>query len=837
LTFTDISFIDNNSGLAISVSLQGTGGGIMKTTDGGRNWQFTTYRYVNSTNTVQLASFNDVHYVTPTIAYAVASSGIMIKSTDGGSNWSQVVTPLTALSKTINGLHFINKDTGYIAGAAINTTNTTNINDAPKIYITRNGGISWDSLVTPFVRQETNASLNWNNNKEIYRLHFVNDSVGYASGTSGLLWKIEKNVITDYSLHRSKFGLATGSHTPSTSGYRGLLGINDSVVLMGSQNNSTVVRVKTGKNDSTASAAPAIYGDYVRGTYSVVVWLAGTSTPYPAPMAGNIGSSTVWHFRKGPDGKIWMIVGPNVCWSVDNGTNWGYSRLHPPSAAYQNNWPAQGLEVTPNGRIIVGFYNGLLYDSLPGSPAWQTAYSNLKPGTELGPYHYTNIDWADYCNGVVVGNAGTILKTSDGGKTWINNSDPTWDQTNVTPGISIPIVKYPAPDKMFYLGGTTLYRSPDQGITRTGLFAEPSGNAAVNNLELVGDRAFVIAYRFSGIQRAFIYRINNVNTGPTTVDIYNNFVTGATGSLAPQLRNIKFANADTGYTCGSRGKVYRTIDGGNTWTDISPDTLVNNNGSANYTALSVVNGRTIYIGGNTRKFFRSTDAGLTWTDMTFPVIGQTPFTNNTSILQILMNDPNNGYAVSSGNLLLKTTDGWNTWTYDLSPVTFQNIALYPKDNSVPFNSKKLYQIGFQNGTQPNSSNTAHLLEYGNFTLTDLKTTETTVGSSCTNPTAGSITVTATGGILPYSYSINGGAFQSSNAFTGLTQGAKTITIKDAGCAVITKTITVPFTDNLTLTTNNDTTVCAGAPVQMLATSQATTYSWTPSCRIKQCSYQ
>src|SRR4030095_8568989 len=312
-------------------------------------------------------------------------------------------------------------------------------------------------------------------------------------------------------------------------------------------------------------------------------------------------------------------------------------------------------------------------------------------------------------------------------------------------------------------------------------------------------------------------------------------------TLAPQLQLVRFANQDTGYVTGSRGKVYRTVDGGSTWTDISPDTTGTINGQLNsaavYTGLSVINGKTLYVGGSRLRLFKSTDAGVTWTNLTL-VPTTSPITisstsNNIGIGTpnvvgngIEMNDENNGYIVT-GSFLLITTDGCATWTYDMEPMTFANMQLYPKITA-PIQNKKLHyigtnQVGFQNSKDP-----ATLLEYGNAATYNMSTTETSTGASCTNPTAGSITVTATGGILPYSYSIDGGAFQSSNVFTGLTQGAKTVTIKDAGCAVITKTITIPFTDNLTLTTNNDTTVCAGAPVQMRATSQATTYSWVPA---------
>jgi gliding motility-associated-like protein len=43
-------------------------------------------------------------------------------------------------------------------------------------------------------------------------------------------------------------------------------------------------------------------------------------------------------------------------------------------------------------------------------------------------------------------------------------------------------------------------------------------------------------------------------------------------------------------------------------------------------------------------------------------------------------------------------------------------------------------------------------------------------------------------------------------------------------------VTIPFTDNLVLSTNNDTLVCAGALVPMLATTNGTggSFSWSPS---------
>jgi gliding motility-associated-like protein len=42
-------------------------------------------------------------------------------------------------------------------------------------------------------------------------------------------------------------------------------------------------------------------------------------------------------------------------------------------------------------------------------------------------------------------------------------------------------------------------------------------------------------------------------------------------------------------------------------------------------------------------------------------------------------------------------------------------------------------------------------------------------------------------------------------------------------------VNIPFNDNLTLTASNDTTVCAGAPVPLLATATTgSSYTWTPA---------
>jgi gliding motility-associated-like protein len=469
---------------------------------------------------------------------------------------------------------------------------------------------------------------------------------------------------------------------------------------------------------------------------------------------------------------------------------------------------------------VVGTFNGLTYDSLPGSSRWSTVYQNERPLF----YAFSDMDWADVCNGVVVGSNGTVLKTSDGGKTWVNNSNPVFEAAQIGMGT----VQYLAPDNMIFSAGYSIYQSTDQGNSVNNiLFTEPVANSnGITKFTMVGlNRAYAIGYRFSPyVERTVIFRTLNANTPSPSWDTVKTF---PNGTFAPQLRNIQFANQDTGYVAGSRGKVYRTTDGGNTWTDISPDTLVNGNGSANYTGLSVVNGTTVFVSGSSRKLFKSTNAGQTWTDLTIGVpAGPTPLTSFTALTNIIMNDVNNGY-IQAGGILMKTNDSWATWTYDLAPGGMNAIFLYPK-LAGPLSGKKIYAMPLSAGSPVNSTNSAFLTEYGTATLSTMSVSEIVSNASCTNPNGGTITFATTGGVSPYSYSVNGGAFQSSNVITGLSQGSKSILIKDASCQTITKTINIGLNDNLTLSTNNDTTVCENAPVQLLATSNATIYTWSPA---------
>ena len=216
------------------------------------------------------------------------------------------------------------------------------------------------------------------------------------------------------------------------------------MVLISSLNNGFIVRIRTGKNDSTASAVPAIYGAFVRGTYQMVA-ISNTNPTSPPNLP--FALSPMNHMKKAPDGKIFIVNAQTVAFSPDNGTTWTGSY---PGVPY-NWWGLLALDITPNGRIIAGGDGGCLYDSLPGT-SWRSQYKHVKPiysipNTAPGvPTPFTAIDWADYCNGIIVGAYGTFIKTSDGGKTWVNNTNPVFEGANT----GIASVAYQGVNSMFF---------------------------------------------------------------------------------------------------------------------------------------------------------------------------------------------------------------------------------------------------------------------------------------------------------------------------------------------------------------------------------------------------
>jgi gliding motility-associated-like protein len=872
-TVFDLDFFDNNKGIAA-----GANGGIAFTNNGGANWAFGSFTFMSPAGIRTASVFNDVHFITSGVAYAVGSNGGMVKTIDGGITWNFVTTPLFANSRNINALWFVDANKGYIGGQW-NTADSI-----PKLYITLNGGATWDSINAPpggktrvgYINNPNLPSQIWDvtaKGKEIHRIEFTSPDNGYIIGSgqthfppipaanattclptggttttsannAALVWKFSNGVLTDFSLSKERLGYSgintntitctsqfnAAQITPVVQTYKAMSIINDTLLVIMSLNNNTVLRIHTGSNDNTVNLATGLSE---RGRYQIMSF---TNPPTQGPQAGppipnpnNYTFSQPNHIRKAANGKLFAPVGSslfapeNRMWtSVDTGRSWQLERNLPTGRLYSN-YTNIALDILPSGRFVAAGNNGVVSDSLPGG-AWNSSYVSYALSV-------TGLDmtFADCNNGIVAGGSSVML-TNNGGNSWTDRSRADFASLN----ISINGISFPALNKAYFATSVgNLYRSTDGGVTMDPIYA--NGLVQLNDVATAGnDTIWATAYSAFSVPAA--------NRTTTIIRSINNGVsfqaTGGfpVGTTSPNLGRISFVNNLVGYIAGTRNGVYKTTDGGSTWTNISPFPSLNNgpagfpNSFVTYQEIQALDANTVFVIGNmftnvgVKRVYKTTDGGANWTDITGSIPSLLPVGN---LIGLIVHDANNLY-VSAGNGLFKTNNGGTNWTMDVAPAQslFETMAFAPAavPTGISMANRKLFLSGL---SAPTAS--GNILEYGNPAAVNVNASETVVNANCTNLTAGSITVNASGGIGPYTYSINGGAFQASSVFSGLTQGPKTITIKDAYCGTLTKTVTVGFTDNLVLTTNNDTIVCASAPVQMLATTNGTgaAYSWSP----------
>lgn len=851
-TFFDVDFVDNNQLLAV-----GGEGGIARSLDGGKNWVYGVFTFQTSAGLTTRPTIYDVHAVNNQVAYAVGNLGMMAKTTDGGVNWSFVRTPLYAKGRNINTVWFTSPTIGYIGGQ-YNTPDSL-----PKVYVTRDGGSTWDSIAAPVGPMSRIGYINNSRvgsslvpvnakDKEILRIKFVNDSIGYVSGTglstylpipnvnsttgiptgtntttgshhASLLWKIASGRLIDYSTTKERLGyggitispVTVSSRWPSlqvqTQSYRAMHIENDSTVLIMSFNNNIVIRVKTGRRDSTSN--PATGGKDI-GAYDVL------NFPFPPLNAPSIPNpqkllvSNPYNIIKAPNGKL-MAPGNFglMATSTDGGVNWNMENSLPQGRNYSSNgtW---AIDMSPSGKFLIMGTQGVMADSTAGGQ-WQSNYKS----DPIAASHM-KLEFAD-CNTALAAGGASVTATTDGGKTWIDRRRQDFANLN----ISINGMTFPAPNRAYFATNAgTIYVSTDQGVTMDPLFND--ANFQMNDVASVGaDSIWAVGYSSFSVAAASrtsaIFR--SVNRGAT----WQRVGTFPVGSTAPNLTKIAFANRTTGYVSGNRGGVFKTTDGGTTWTNVSPAPHAGN-ASMTYQEIQALDANTVIVIGNAfpnKIVYRTTNGGTTWTNIS----GNIDALGTGNLVGLMMHDANNGY-ISTGAQLLTTTNGGTSWTLGISPSSsiFETIAFQPRTvpAGTPFNRRKLIATGF---TVPGAS--GQILEYGDTTLVNLNATVAATPATCANPTAGAITVTITGGVGPFTFSLDGTTFQASNVFTGVTRGDKTVTIREGICGkTITRTVTVPFTDNLTLTGPRDTTVCTGASFTLRASSNssATTYAWTPA---------
>ena len=134
-------------------------------------------------------------------------------------------------------------------------------------------------------------------------------------------------------------------------------------------------------------------------------------------------------------------------------------------------------------------------------------------------------------------------------------------------------------------------------------------------------------------------------------------------------KDMKFKNS-VGYIVGNNGYVIRTIDNGDTWSQITTGIIVN------YNSVSVIDENNIILSSQ-NNLVKSSDGGNTWQQSIIP---------NSQVIKTLFVNSLTGHAVCQNGTILKTIDGGINWYTTITTNTFPSayFTIYFIDENIGF---------------------------------------------------------------------------------------------------------------------------------------------------------
>lgn len=475
VTLWDVDFINADTGFVVGAS-----GTILYTTNGGNTWTLSNY----GTTTLY-----KVHFVNDTVGYigtASSTTGRLLKTTDGGASWQNITANITGLDGTVRGIHFIDLNTGWIS------------NSTGKIYKTTDGGATGNIVYN--IGSTTTT---------IYEVKFVDANNGFAITTNG-------RVLT------------------TTDG----------------GNNWNLIQTAASRN---------LYGLGILGVQSYYLTT-------PVLVGGDAGTILI---------------------SQDNGLTWN---LLTNAVTFQQlqraSFPTQNTGFVVGGSITTGNTFGDILKTTDGGENW------IKLSIDPGNRTYS-VFFLDENTGFIGSQGPTgVYKTTDGG----NN----WTQLNTNTGVASSIVY----DIKFYdqnlgfamYGSGQVARTTDGGNTWTPVSAG-WGSAAGYEIFIVDSSVIYICGAGGRISKS-------TNAGLTFTQLPS---LGTT-----TLYSMYFFSADTGYVVGSSGKIFYTTNG-TTFSEILSPLLTT------LYKINFYNDTLGWIGASGGDLYYTQNGGQTWVKSNFPV--------------------------------------------------------------------------------------------------------------------------------------------------------------------------------------------------------------------------
>jgi len=553
-------FLDANTGFAAgSLVLNNVQGVVSKTTDGGANW--INYQYNDTSGSV-----NGMYFINANTGFICGGTRVRVhKTTDGGVTWSDISTGLSG-TNTYNAVYAIDENNIFLAFST------------RRLYYTSNGGSNWSLITLP-------GTTGGSTMTDVY---FKDASTGFACGNPNY-FAYTVNGGANWTQNNPSLPLTTGQKDITYDGGN-LYMLSASRAYIYKSLNDGVTWDSIFFYDSTnvyQPVSPAYNSVSVRGSDIAVVGASGHVT-----VSSNGGSN-------------WT----NMNHSVNSGSNsYNSITMNSPSDFWLSSTGGVGsLLHTTNAGInwtaIPSAHNVAIFQL--DFPATDTAFS---------------------CAGNIPGSIGQIAKSVNGGLNWSLLTTPAINETYVT---------------LDFLNGSTGY----------------VGTAPANVYKTTNGGASWITQSTAGSGTVLSVQMIDVNSGYALSTSLRKTTNGGTNWVSVSIpagtwSNMNVLDMDVlfinGATAPSNGNpiIYKSTNGGGNWTNVSgdlPDSI-----SVNKTKwLSLNDGIAGCTGGLMAK---TSNGGANWAVSNPGIL---------SIADVAFSNKNLWYAVSNtgGNYpIVKNTD-------------------------------------------------------------------------------------------------------------------------------------------------------------------------------------
>lgn len=272
--------------------------------------------------------------------------------------------------------------------------------------------------------------------------------------------------------------------------------------------------------------------------------------------------------------------------------------------------------------------------TFPGQAQWQ--WLNPKPN----PYTNQVVRFVDATRGFVVQSTGTLLRTDDAGQHWQQQRQ----------GDNLVSIDFSRDRTGFLLNRAgVLWRSADAGTTWARISAAPQPAPS----SYYGPSPPPLQLTYARVHAISADTVVEIGANATLRRSANGGRTWTTYQLGPDVREISssyFVSGRVGFVGAGDGRIYKTTDGGTTWTKLSE---VNYSPSA-ITLLYFLNSQVGFARRGYRDLLRTADGGLTWTLYT------DTFLEN--IIDMHFANEQVGMAVGEYGVMYFTSSGGLSWT-------------------------------------------------------------------------------------------------------------------------------------------------------------------------------